>query len=198
MSAALATELEALADALRRVTVRIHGGAGRFDAVGAGVLWPSDGQPLVLTNAHVLRGSRGAPRIESARGEVVASRVVARDREIDLALLELLGSPNDFTRPATLGRARDLRVGELVVALGHPLGIDGALSVGILHAVPNDDDGWLRADVRLAPGNSAGPLATLDGAVVGINSMIVRGLGIAIPTHVAERFVRDALTVSGV
>src|SRR5689334_1623478 len=111
MSAALATELEALADALRRVTVRIHGGAGRFDAVGAGVLWPSDGQPLVLTNAHVLRGSRGAPRIESARGEVVASRVVARDREIDLALLELLGSPNDFTRPATLGRARDLRVG---------------------------------------------------------------------------------------
>jgi serine protease Do len=62
--------------------------------------------------------------------------------------------------------------------------------------VPNDDEELIRADVRLAPGNSGGPLATLDGVVIGINSMIARGLGIAVPSRLAERFVREALSPS--
>jgi serine protease Do len=86
-----------------------------------------------------------------------------------------------------------LRVGEIVVALGHPLGVDGALSVGVVHAMPNGDDPLVRANIRLAPGNSGGPLATLDGEVIGVNCMIARGLGIAIPARVAEAFVREVL-----
>jgi serine protease Do len=86
-----------------------------------------------------------------------------------------------------------LRVGEIVVAIGHPFGVFDSLSVGIVHATPKGDDGLVCADIRLAPGNSGGPLATLDGVLVGINCMIARGLGIAIPAHVADRFVREAL-----
>jgi serine protease Do len=191
---AIGTELESLAEKLRSVTVRIHTGSDRFDAVGAGILWPSASRQLVVTNAHVVPPRRGdEPEIEVARGQRVASRVIARDAEVDLAVLMLTGAPNEYGGVATIGQARRLRVGEVVVALGHPLGVGGALSVGVVHAVPNDGEAWLRADIRLAPGNSGGPLASLDGAIVGINCMIVGGLGIAVPVQVAESFVRDAL-----
>jgi serine protease Do len=190
----IAGELEELARRLRGVTVRIHTSSARFDAVGAGVLWPIGDRVVVATNAHVVPPDRGDElSVESARGVVADASVVARSRELDLALLALRDVPDEWPRPATLGDALSLRTGEIVVALGHPFGVPGALSLGVVHAVPNGDDAWLRADVRLAPGNSGGPLATLEGAVVGINSMIVRGLAIAIPAHVADRFVREAL-----
>jgi serine protease Do len=67
------------------------------------------------------------------------------------------------------------------------------LSLGIVHALPSDGDPWIQADVRLAPGNSGGPLATLDGTVVGINAMIVRGLGIAVPARSVRAFAARAL-----
>ena len=184
---AFAGELAALADRLRQVTARVHTrGRSQFSGVGAGVVWPGAG--LVVTNAHVVAGARGRwPIVELADGRSFEARLAERDDEQDLALLAL----EPVERPlqvATLGDARALRVGELVVAMGHPLGIASALSVGVVHAV-RGDDGWLRADIRLAPGNSGGPLATLDGAVVGINSMVVRGLGVAIATHRVADFV---------
>jgi serine protease Do len=89
-----------------------------------------------------------------------------------------------------------LRTGELVVALGHPFGLPGALSVGVLHAVPRRNDRWLQADIRLAPGNSGGPLATVDGMVIGINAMIVRGLGIAVPAAAVAAFAERVLETS--
>jgi serine protease Do len=97
--------------------------------------------------------------------------------------------------PESVALAEDssLRVGELVVALGHPFGVAGSLSLGIVHALPSDGDPWIQADVRLAPGNSGGPLATLDGTVVGINAMIVRGLGIAVPARSVRAFAARAL-----
>ncbi|HEY2379516.1 MAG TPA: trypsin-like peptidase domain-containing protein [Gemmatimonadaceae bacterium] len=191
----IAGELESLAARLRHSTVRIHSGRGRFDGVGAGVVWRLTGDRVaVVTNAHVVPPGRGDDvTIEGAAGRVAGATVIARDRELDLALVALDALPDDWPSPATVGDARGLRVGELVVALGHPFGVAGALSVGVVHAVPNGKDAWLRADIRLAPGNSGGPLATLDGAVVGINCMIARGLGIAVPAHVAERFAREAL-----
>ena len=190
----LAEELEELARHLRGVTVRIHTSSARYDAVGAGVLWRSGQHSLVVTNAHVVPPRRGDEvHVEGADGYATGASVIARSRELDLALLALHDMPDEWT-PATLGDARSLRAGELVVALGHPFGVAGALSVGVVHAVPNGDDAWLRADVRLAPGNSGGPLATLDGAVVGVNCMIARGLGIAIPSHVAARFVNEVLS----
>jgi len=192
---AVAGELEALARQLRAVTVRIHTGNARFDAVGAGVLWRVGEHNVVVTNAHVVPPSRGDDvRVETVTGDVTEAAVVARSRELDLALLALSDIPGAWPPAATIGDAQSLRPGEIVVALGHPFGVPGALSVGVVHAVPNGDDGWLRADIRLAPGNSGGPLATLDGAVVGVNCMIARGLGISIPSHVATRFVDEALS----
>ena len=189
--AVVAEELEALCERLRGVTVRIHTRGGRFDGVGAGVLWPFTGQRLVVTNTHVVPPSRGDELyVEHADRRVTAARVIARDTDRDLALLQLDDDGNGSPSVATIGDARALRAGELLVALGHPFGVGGALSVGVVHAAPNSSSQWVRADVRLAPGNSGGPLATLDGAVVGINAMIADGLGIAVPAHLVQELVR--------
>lgn len=188
----LTSELQALSGRLRRVTVRVATTGTRFDGVGAGIIWPSSGRSIVMTNAHVVPRRRGNQLVvEDDAGRCADAEVIARDAELDLALLALGDMPNDWPAPASIGDAMALRAGEIVVALGHPFGVGGALSLGIVHAAPKRDDSWVRADIRLAPGNSGGPLATLDGAIVGINCMIARGLGIAVPAHVADRFARE-------
>ena len=192
--APLTSELQALAERLRRVTVRVATTGARFDGVGAGIIWPSTRSSIVMTNAHVVPRRRGDQLIvEDDAGHRADAEVIARDAERDLALLALESVPERWPAPASIGDARALRAGEIVVALGHPFGVGGALSFGIVHAAPKGDDSWVRADVRLAPGNSGGPLATLDGAIVGINCMIARGLGIAVPSHVADRFALEVL-----
>jgi serine protease Do len=190
----LTSELQSLAERLRRVTVRVATTGARFDGVGAGIIWPSSRHPIVMTNAHVvprLRGDRLV--VEDDAGNRADAEVVARDAKRDLAVLEVESVPGAWPAAAFVGDARALRAGEIVVALGHPFGVEGALSFGVVHAAPKGDEGWVRADVRLAPGNSGGPLATLDGAIVGINCMIARGLGIAVPSHVADRFAHEVL-----
>ena len=190
----LTAELQGLADRLRRVTVRVGTTGTRFDGVGAGIIWPSSRRPIVMTNAHVVPNPRGDQLIvENDAGRRVDAEVIARDTERDLALLALDEVTGDWPAATRIGDPRALRAGELVVALGHPFGVGGALSLGIVHAAPRGEDSWVRADVRLAPGNSGGPLATLDGAIVGINCMIARGLGIAVPAHVADRFALEVL-----
>ncbi|MFL5615470.1 MAG: S1C family serine protease [Gemmatimonadaceae bacterium] len=189
----LSGELEALSTRLRRFTVRISTQGSRVGGVGAGIVWGTTAGALVVTNAHVVPAQRSELVVQTSSGVEVKARVIARDRERDLAALMIVEPPDEWPAPATIGDARRLRVGEIVVALGHPLGVDGALSVGVVHAMPNGDDPLVRADIRLAPGNSGGPLATLDGEVIGVNCMIVRGLGIAIPAGVAEAFVREVL-----
>ena len=187
--AAFTAALEELAAQMRKVTAHVHTRGQRgLGGVGAGVLWSADG--LVVTNAHVVAGVRGDwPIVELTDGRSFEARLVARDEQRDLALLALERSAQPFDAVA-LGDARALRVGELLVAVGHPFGIAGSVSVGVVHALRAD--GWLRADIRLAPGNSGGPLATLDGGIVGINCMVVRGLGVAIATHVVADFVDEA------
>jgi serine protease Do len=83
----------------------------------------------------------------------------------------------------------------LVVAIGYPLGVRGALTAGIIHAMGPITPGgrpWIQADVRLAPGNSGGPLADASGHVVGLNAMIVGTLALAIPISRVTQFVRGA------
>lgn len=94
-----------------------------------------------------------------------------------------------------LGHPAELRAGSIVLALGHPWGVPHALSLGVVHAVSRDRRGQPRhiaADVRLAPGNSGGPLVDATGRVVGINAMIVGGLGVAIPVNVVARVIQQA------
>jgi serine protease Do len=181
----LDAELAALAENLRRVTVRLQiGGAGE----GSGVIWRPDG--LVVTNAHVARGRTARVRLDS--GETLEGRVVAREPALDLAAL-LTGAGH--VPAARLGDIARLRAGELVVALGHPLGVPNALSLGVVHELVREPDArlrWIAADLRLAPGNSGGPLADADGRVVGINTLVAAGLGFAVPVSLVNAFLRRA------
>jgi serine protease Do len=179
---ALGGALGKLAEKLGQVTVQVCS-SGRN--TGAGVVWLRSG--LIITNAHVTSGPRA--EVVFPDGRALPARVVARDLRRDLAALSV---SVDDVEPALRMDARALRVGELVVALGHPFGVPYAASLGIVHRAPAGEPrahGWLQADIRLAPGNSGGPLADSSGRVVGINAMIVGGLGIAVPTHLIERFV---------
>jgi serine protease Do len=175
----------ALAAELARSTVEVRPlgrGAGAGVAVGAGVVWHRDG--LILTNAHV---ARGRVSVVLSDRRVLSARLVARDVERDLAALvvDATGLP-----AAEIGDSSALRVGELVVAVGNPLGLVRALSAGLVHAVGQRS---IQADLRLAPGNSGGPLADARGRVVGLNAMIVGGLAVAVPSNEARRFVREQL-----
>jgi serine protease Do len=203
---ALAGDLAAAAARLRAVTVAVHAGAPTRRGLaasghGSGVVWRRDG--LVVTNAHVARTAHAVVTLPDGRR--LAARTVARDPARDLALLELDAGalPPDALTAATPGDPSRLRPGEVVLALGHPLGHANALAAGIVHAA--GDAGpppWLRgrgtsapvrvvqADVRLLPGNSGGPLADAAGRVVGINAMVVGGLGVAIAVDEVAALVR--------
>jgi serine protease Do len=173
----------ALAASLACSTVEVRPlGRGAGAAVGAGVIWHGDG--LILTNAHV---ARGHVSVVLSDRRVLSARLVARDVERDLAALvvDATGLP-----AAEIGDSSALRVGELVVAVGNPLGLVRALSAGLVHAVGRRA---IQADLRLAPGNSGGPLADARGRVVGLNAMIVGGLAVAVPSNEARRFVREQL-----
>jgi serine protease Do len=178
----LTAALGDLAERLRRVTVQVRVGAR---STGAGVVWLRHG--LIVTNAHVATGENLEVVLPDDRG--VRARLLARDPGRDLAALEL---PSGDHEAAARTDARGLRAGELVVALGHPLGVAYAAALGLVHRPPTGGRGpaaWLQADIRLAPGNSGGPLADAAGRVVGVNAMIVGGLGFAVPTHVVESFL---------
>ena len=173
-----------VATRLGRVTVHVRAGG---QSAGAGVVWRRDG--LVITNAHVATAQEASVVLPD--GRELRARLVARDPRLDLALLAVAASPLEAALRAD---ARGLRPGELLIALGHPFGVLYAAALGVVHRAPSTargPGGWLQADIRLAPGNSGGPLADVDGRIVGINAMIVNGLGIAVPTHLVEGFVRD-------
>jgi serine protease Do len=181
------TALAEVAERLGRVTVQVRA-SGR--SAGAGVVWLRSG--IVITNAHVAPGPRA--EVVLPDGRALTAVVTARDPRRDLAALVVTA---DDLEPALRADARGLRPGELVVALGHPLGVAYAAALGVVHRAPasaRGPAGWLHADILLAPGNSGGPLADTRGRVVGINAMIVGGLGIAVPTHIVEAFVRDIET----
>ncbi len=191
VSAALADDLAALATSLRQSTVVVraagsHGG-------GAGVVWGTT--DTIITNAHVV-GRAERAQIQLWNKRTLEGSVTARDAGRDLAAITLDAAPADLV-PVTAGDSDGLRVGELVVAVGNPLGVIGAVTAGIVHAIgpvdgsvgPNRQP-WVRADVSLAPGNSGGPLATVTGAVIGINSMIAGGLALAVPSNAVTRFLK--------
>jgi serine protease Do len=170
---------------LRRSTVQVH--ASRA-ASGSGVIWNSDGQ--IVTNAHVLRD--GHAQVELWNGRQVTGHVIKRDRQRDIALLQVQA---EDLLVAAHGDCDALRPGELVIAVGNPFGFVGAVSTGVIHSVgrlPGFSQPWIVSDVRLAPGNSGGPLANARGDVVGINTMIAGGLACAITSNSVVRFMSHA------
>lgn len=181
----LAGELHALAGRLRESVVAIR--AGRQGG-GSGVIWSDDG--LIITNSHVARGEDLTVVLPD--GETVEARLVARDQENDLAALQI---DRARLQPAQVTDSREVRVGQLAVAMGHPFGVAHALTAGIISGLPEPDDArdLLRADILLNPGNSGGPLADAQGRVIGINAMVVGpGVALAVPTHVVQAFLAQA------
>ncbi len=185
-----------IGEQLRRSTVQIRASGARNEGSGSGIIWESDG--LILTNNHVAQSD--AVEVELWDGRKFPGEVKTRDRRRDLAAIRI-------SRPGliavTIGDSSRLRVGELVVAVGNPLGFVGALTTVIIHSVgPLQGFGrqdWVKADIRLAPGNSGGPLADVHGQVIGINTMIAgvrhpfvlgkSGVGLAVPSNAVSKFL---------
>jgi serine protease Do len=182
-----ASAISAIADTLQPVVVAVQDG---LRGGGAGVIWRADG--LILTNDHVVQGDEAL--ITFHDGTQATAKLVARDPVNDLAALQVerTGLPT-----APVGDSRALRTGELVIAIGHPLGVARAVSAGIVGAQPHPaaQRQLITADIYLNRGNSGGPLANARGEVIGINAMVMTpGIGLAVPSHVAQEFVRNAFS----
>jgi serine protease Do len=173
----LRTDLASIAERLRRSTVLVRARGGQ----GSGIVASADG--LIVTNAHV--AGNGRMDVVASDGDASACELLATAPERDLALLKI--SRGDLV-PVVFRDSRTLRPGEIVIAVGNPLGLVGAVSAGVVHSA--DPRGRrVVADVRILPGNSGGPLADAGGAVVGVNAMVADGLAVAIACGVVQRFI---------
>ena len=176
---------------------------GRPDGTGSGVVFAPDG--YILTSAHVVRGGAGGIAAFSD-GSEVPFEVAGSDPLSDLAVLRV-----DAGRlaAAELGDADQLRVGQLVVALGSPLGFAGSVTAGVVSAVGRSlvtreknatriVENVIQTDAALNPGNSGGALADAEARVVGINTALAGvGLGLAVPVDAATRRIVAALMHDG-
>ena len=161
------------------------GGGGR----GAGTIWHPDG--LVITNAHVVQ--RGPLQVVLADGRRFPARLIAQDERLDVAALSIDASDLP-TIP--LGESTALRPGQLVMAAGHPWGVEGAVATGVVIGAGDEPDRreLLAVSLSLRPGNSGGPLTDARGRLVGINAMATGPeVGLAVPVHVVKRFLKRAL-----
>jgi serine protease Do len=176
---------------LRRSTVQVQAAGARRQGVGSGVVWSSDG--TIITNAHVAASGEDGGRynVELWDGRSFPAKLTERDPVRDLAILRVAAAGLS----AATFRFSPVRAGEIVIAVGNPMGFTGALSTGVAHASGTiagfGRARWVQAAVRLAPGNSGGPLADASGAVIGINTMVVSGgLALAVPAAAVQEFIR--------
>jgi S1-C subfamily serine protease len=190
------------------LTTRRQGRRGAWhDGSGSGVVITPDG--FMVTSAHVVEGcTRGGASFVD--GWETGFDVVGRDRLSDLAVLKLEGSE---APSAELGDASTLEVGQLVVALGNPLGFSGSVTAGVVSALGRSIaansqghsrlvENVIQTDAALHPGNSGGPLADAVGRVVGVNTAVVgpmigQGLGLAVPIDDATKAIIAELMKSG-
>jgi serine protease Do len=186
-----------------RVSRRVRGGR-RMDGGGSGFVVTPDG--FMLTSAHVVVSGTAGVRASFVDGSEVGGEVVGTDPLSDLAVLRAEGT--DFT-PAVLGDAENLRVGQLVVAIGNPHGFAGSVTAGVVSALGRSlpvrsraagriVENVIQTDAALNPGNSGGALADGHGHVVGINTAVAGvGLGLAVPINETTRKIIGALMSEG-
>src|SRR5829696_5136902 len=214
-----ADELDSYSRAIREVTEQlgpavISVGTQSGRGGGSGVILGSDeGTATAVTNSHVVRGLRqramrrsGGMRVSLADGSTVDAEVLGDDPSSDLGVLRF--APEGEFTVAPLGEAQNLVVGQLVVAIGNPLGFQRTVTAGVVSALGRSlrgQDGRLienviQTDAAINPGNSGGPLADASGRVVGINTAIIggaQGIGFAVPVSAAFRRVVFALATEG-
>ncbi|UJR83816.1 trypsin-like peptidase domain-containing protein [Sandaracinus amylolyticus] len=163
---------------------------------GSGLVISADG--AILTNRHVIENATRI-RVRFQDGRELPATVAGVDRATDLAVLRVQARDLVPLRFANMERQR---VGQWVVAIGSPFGLDTTVTAGVLSATGrggigmNEIEDYIQTDASINPGNSGGPLVNLDGEVVGINTMIIgrgQGIGFAIPADMAERVAQQLL-----
>ncbi|WP_433166283.1 S1C family serine protease [Kribbella sp. CA-247076] len=180
--------------------------AGR--ATGSG--FAIDQQGHVVTNAHVVEGASDVSLVLS-NGRRVDAEIIGADEDNDLAVLQVSAADAEGLRALTLGRSAQLRVGDPVLAVGSPLGLEGTVTAGIVSAVDRQarfgDSGnrqsAIQTDAAINPGNSGGPLVNAAGQVVGVNTAIATlgstsrsgniGIGFAIPVDRMKTIVEGLI-----
>ncbi|MGI9951238.1 trypsin-like peptidase domain-containing protein [Moorellaceae bacterium AZ2] len=173
---------------------------GQQQGLGSGFLISSDG--YILTNEHVVEGAEEVEVTIAGFDQRFKARVVGADRDLDLAILKVdVGKPLPYLK---LGDADKARVGEWVIAIGNPYGLDHTVTVGVLSAkgrpVDTQDrhyENLLQTDASINPGNSGGPLLNLHGEVIGINTAVkidAQGVGFAIPSTTVQPVLNDLMT----
>jgi S1-C subfamily serine protease len=175
----------------------------RGDGAGSAVAFTDDG--LLLTSAHVVEGVDGGG-VVTADGEEAPFEVLGADRLSELAVLRTRGR---LAPPAGLGDADRLRVGQLVVAVGNPLGFAGSVTAGVVSALGRSlpvrtslgahaIDDVIQTDAALNPGNSGGALADATGTLVGVTTAVAGiGLGLAVPVNATSRRILTELASVG-
>ena len=183
-------EMAAVIGEARKSLVQLRNGR---QSTGAGTILHSDG--LIVTNAHVL--GRRSPDVVLWDGRVLPGRILATDRKKDLAII---AAETGDLPTIKLGNGQQVRPGQWVVALGHPWGITGACTAGMVIAVGEPVEQLpyhgelLQVGLQLRPGHSGGPMLDDNGRLIGINTMISGpGVGLAIPIHTVKRFLKKAL-----
>jgi len=177
---ALSSGIAAVVDRVGPAVVRVETvrNGRRSGGIGSGVVISPDG--LVLTNSHVIHGHHEA-RLTDSEGGSLEARLIGEDRDTDLALLRVTAARR--LASALLGDSKLLRRGQLVVAIGNPLGFEFTVTSGVISALGRSlrasngrlIDDVVQTDAALNPGNSGGPLVSTRGEVVGINTAVIAG-----------------------
>jgi S1-C subfamily serine protease len=170
-------------------------GKERLTGTGSGFVFSSDG--LILTNAHVIENSNRL-NVTLLDGNEFSGEIIGSDRDTDIAIIKIFGS--GYT-PVKLGVSGDLKIGQLVIAIGNPLGYQHSVSVGVLSGIgrtmrtPGGQliDDILQSDAAMNPGNSGGPMINTEGEAIGINTAIIpiaQGLSFSIGIDSAKEIAR--------
>jgi S1-C subfamily serine protease len=204
---ALETQVEAVYDKAGPAVVHITSRVITYDffmqpvpqeGTGSGFVYDSEGH--IVTNYHVVADAESVS-VALAAGGVYTATIVGTDSSNDLAVVRI--EAEDLPAPISLGDSDQLRVGQFVVAIGNPFGLDRTLTVGVISAlsrvIESPDSRFIgeaiQTDAAINPGNSGGPLLDLEGRVIGVNAQIISpsqasaGIGFAIPVNTVHRVV---------
>jgi serine protease Do len=178
-----------LADVTEQVKSSLVQISNNHQGMGAGIIVADDG--LILTNAHVVR--ERSLQVELPDHQRLPASLLMHDRERDLALLKV--EAGGLTA-ILLGDEAQPHAGQLVLALGHPWGIPGVVTSGIIigggTSLPGMEQEWLAVNLRVRPGNSGGPLVDGHGRLLGMNTVMAGSeVGLAIPVGIIRRFLDD-------